>query len=80
MYPTPNLWLDMCHGHCPHREVFRESVPGVPDHVMGIVHGGACHLPELVHYLSTMHPDLMVKAGEGTVGGSCGSCDRILCC
>jgi hypothetical protein len=46
------------------REVFQESSPGVPNHVMGIVHGGACHLPELVQYLATAHPDLQVKAGH----------------
>ena len=37
---------------------------GVAVHVMGVVHGAASHLPELVQYLATMHPDLVVKAGE----------------
>ena len=46
------------------REVFRESSPGVANHVMGVVHGAVSYLPELVQYLATMHPDLQVKAGE----------------
>jgi hypothetical protein len=46
------------------REVFRESSSGVADHVMGVVHGTVGYLPEMVQYLSTMHPDLSVKAGH----------------
>ena len=34
------------------------------DHVMGVVHGAVSYMPEMVQYLSTMHPDLSVKAGE----------------
>ena len=45
------------------REVFRESSSGVAAHVMGVVHGAVRYLPELVQYLATMHPDLVVKAG-----------------
>lgn len=32
--------------------------------MMGIVHGAVSYLPELVQYLATVHPDLVVKAGE----------------
>lgn len=44
--------------------MFRESPVGVAAHVMGVVHGAAGYLPELVQYLATMHPELVVKAGE----------------
>ena len=46
---------------------------GVADHVMGVVHGAVSYLPEMVQYLSNMHPDLLVKAGEEI--GTPPSCD-----
>ena len=40
---------------------------------MGVVHGAVGYLPEMVQYLSTMHPDLSVKAGESQLFWSCDS-------
>lgn len=47
-------------------EVFHEPTEGIPAHVMGIVHGAVSYMPELVQYLATQHPDLVVKAGEAS--------------
>ncbi len=46
------------------REVFKEEPLGVAKHVMGIVHGAASHLPELVNHLGLCHPELPVKVGH----------------
>ena len=59
--PPPAVRCVLC------REVFRESEVGCAVHVMGVVHGAAGYLPEMVQYLSTMHPDLLVKAGWGNL-------------
>ncbi|XP_074646211.1 uncharacterized protein LOC141902401 [Tubulanus polymorphus] len=44
-------------------EVYGEISPGVTKHVMGIVHGAASYLPDLVDYFSENHPNMIVKAG-----------------
>lgn len=46
------------------QEVFQEEPLGVAKHVMGIVHGAASYLPELVRHLGLCHPDLPVKVGH----------------
>ena len=46
------------------QEVFSEQPVGMARHVMGIVHGAAEHLPEMVDYLSASHGELVVKAGH----------------
>lgn len=45
-------------------EVFREDKRGNAKHVMGIVHGAARYLPELISYLSHNRPNLVVKVGH----------------
>lgn len=41
--------------------VYEESPPGVPRHVMGIVHGSATYMPDLVEYFAINHPSMVVK-------------------
>lgn len=45
------------------QEVFCEKPRGVARHVMGIVHNAAAYLPEMVSYLATNHPDMIIKSG-----------------
>ena len=48
--------------------VFSENERGRANHVMGIVHGAATRLPDLVEYLAIKHPNLQIK--KGTLGKS----------
>jgi len=41
--------------------VFDEELPGIPRHVMGIVHGAAKYLPDILEYFATKCPDMIVK-------------------
>jgi hypothetical protein len=41
--------------------VYAEEPPGAPKHVMGIVHGSASYLPDLVEYFAVNHPNMVVK-------------------
>lgn len=45
------------------KETFYEDPPGVARYVMGIVHGAAHGLPDLVDYFAEHHPNLVVKCG-----------------
>ncbi|KAK8775760.1 hypothetical protein V5799_030896 [Amblyomma americanum] len=45
------------------KETFFEDPPGVARYVMGIVHGAAHGLPDLVDYFAEHHPNLVVKCG-----------------
>ncbi|XP_066284391.1 lysine-specific demethylase RSBN1L-like [Branchiostoma lanceolatum] len=42
-------------------ETFGEESPGAARHVMGIVHGGAAYLPDLLEYFRFQHPGITVK-------------------
>ena len=42
--------------------VYGEREEGVPNHVMGIVHGSATYLPDLIEYFAINHPNLTVKS------------------
>ncbi|XP_071810046.1 lysine-specific demethylase RSBN1L-like [Asterias amurensis] len=62
---------EIAHLHCDEMErfvkvyfenVYGESQPGVANHVMGIVHGSAAYLPDLIDYFSTHHPNTIVKS------------------
>ena len=44
-------------------EVYGEDSEGVPRHVMGIVHGAAAYIPELIEYFAHSYPHLVVKVG-----------------
>jgi len=46
------------------RVVFDEEPVGVPHHVMGIVHGSASFLPDILEYFAAAHPDIVVKRGH----------------
>ena len=46
------------------QEIFAEEPRGVARHVMGIVHNAASYLPEVISYLATNHPELVVKSGH----------------
>ena len=46
------------------QETFTEEPHGVARHVMGIVHNAASYMPEIVNYLATCHPELVVKSGH----------------
>ena len=46
------------------QETFAEEPHGVAKHVMGIVHNAAAYLPEVISYLATKHPELVVKSGH----------------
>lgn len=41
--------------------VFSEESTGVPRHVMGIVHGAAHHIPDILDYFKTHYPDMIIK-------------------
>ncbi|KAG0416182.1 hypothetical protein HPB47_006639 [Ixodes persulcatus] len=45
------------------QETFYEDPPGVAKYVMGIVHGAAHGMPDLVDYFAEHHPNLVVKCG-----------------
>ncbi|CAD5115267.1 DgyrCDS4261 [Dimorphilus gyrociliatus] len=45
------------------RKLFNETEPGVCDHVMGIIHGAAAYLPELIHYFADNFGSMYVKVG-----------------
>ncbi|CAN7981848.1 unnamed protein product, partial [Ixodes pacificus] len=45
------------------KETFYEDPPGVAKYVMGIVHGAAHGMPDLVDYFAEHHPNLVVKCG-----------------
>lgn len=44
-------------------KLFNESEPGVCDHVMGIIHGAAAYLPELINYFADNFGSMYVKVG-----------------
>ncbi|CAN7937270.1 unnamed protein product [Ixodes hexagonus] len=45
------------------KETFYEDPPGVAKYVMGIVHGAAHGMPDMVDYFAEHHPNLVVKCG-----------------
>ena len=45
------------------RIVFSEDFSGAANHVMGIIHGGASHLPDVLDYFSQNQQNLIVKIG-----------------
>lgn len=44
-------------------EVYGEEQEGVSKHVMGIVHGAARYLPDLIDHFALLYPTMAVKAG-----------------